>query len=99
MNGGLRRPTATIRCYLWPRTEVPNTISEYAYAGARVDEKLKVVKGEVSGLAMPAGAEIVVQDGYAPNACCKRIPLVSDRLLLGIAAAGSDDGHQAAVFP
>jgi 4-hydroxy-3-polyprenylbenzoate decarboxylase len=40
-------------------TEVPNTISEYAYAGAMVGEKIKVIKGEITGLPMPAG-------------CCKR---------------------------
>ena len=32
-------------------TEVPNTISEYAYAGAMVGQKLSVVRGEVTGLA------------------------------------------------
>jgi UbiD family decarboxylase len=48
-------------------TEVPNTISECAYAGAMVDEKLKVVKGEVSGLPMPAGAEIVVEGWIRPD--------------------------------
>ena len=37
-------------------TEVPNTISEYAYAGAMVGQKLRVVRGQVTGLPMPADA-------------------------------------------
>ena len=48
-------------------TEVPNTISEYAYAGAMVGEKMRVVRGEVTGLPMPAGAEIVVEGWIRPD--------------------------------
>jgi 4-hydroxy-3-polyprenylbenzoate decarboxylase len=48
-------------------TEVPNTISEYAYAGAMIGEKLKVVRGEVTGLPMPASAEIVVEGWIRPE--------------------------------
>ena len=48
-------------------TEVPNTISEYAYAGAMVGQKLEVVRGEVTGLPMPAGAEIVVEGWLRPD--------------------------------
>ena len=48
-------------------TEVPNTISEYAYAGAMIGEKLDVVKGEVTGLPMPAAAEIVVEGWIRPD--------------------------------
>ena len=48
-------------------TEVPNTISEYAYAGAMVGEKLSVVRGEVTGLPMPASAEIVVEGWIRPE--------------------------------
>ena len=48
-------------------TEVPNTISEYAYAGAMVGQKLDVVRGEVTGLPMPAGAEIVVEGWLRPD--------------------------------
>jgi UbiD family decarboxylase len=48
-------------------TEVPNTISEYAYAGAMVGEKLEVVRGELTGLPMPAGAEIVVEGWLRPD--------------------------------
>ena len=48
-------------------TEVPNTISEYAYAGAMVGQKLAVVRGEVTGLPMPASAEIVVEGWIRPD--------------------------------
>ncbi|HEY5619151.1 MAG TPA: UbiD family decarboxylase [Vicinamibacterales bacterium] len=48
-------------------TEVPNTISEYAYAGAMVGEKIPVVRGEVTGLPMPAAAEIVVEGWLRPD--------------------------------
>jgi 4-hydroxy-3-polyprenylbenzoate decarboxylase len=48
-------------------TEVPNTISEYAYGGAMVGEKLRVVHGEVTGLPMPASAEIVVEGWIRPE--------------------------------
>ena len=48
-------------------TEVPNTISEYAYAGAMIGEKLGVVRGQVTGLPMPAGAEIVVEGWIRPE--------------------------------
>lgn len=48
-------------------TEVPNTISEYAYAGAMVGERLHVVRGEVTGLPMPANAEIVVEGWLRPD--------------------------------
>jgi 4-hydroxy-3-polyprenylbenzoate decarboxylase len=48
-------------------TEVPNTISEYAYAGAMVGRKIQVVRGEVTGLPMPAAAEIVVEGWITPD--------------------------------
>ena len=48
-------------------TEVPNTISEYAYAGALVGEKLRVIRGEVTGLPMPAAAEIVAEGWIRPD--------------------------------
>src|SRR5687767_1003058 len=48
-------------------TEVPNTISEYAYAGAMVGERIKVIKGEITGLPMPAGAEIVAEGWIRPD--------------------------------
>jgi 4-hydroxy-3-polyprenylbenzoate decarboxylase len=55
-------------------TEVPNTISEYAYAGAMVGHKLEVVRGEVTGLPMPAAAEIVVEGWIRPDRVLKEGP-------------------------
>ncbi|MGH9256412.1 MAG: UbiD family decarboxylase [Vicinamibacterales bacterium] len=48
-------------------TEVPNTISEYAYAGAMVGERIPVIRGAVTGLPMPAAAEIVVEGWIRPD--------------------------------
>ena len=48
-------------------TEVPNTIDEYAYAGAMIGSKLDVVRGQVTGLPMPATAEIVVEGWITPE--------------------------------
>jgi 4-hydroxy-3-polyprenylbenzoate decarboxylase len=55
-------------------TEVPNTISEYAYAGAMVGQKLAVVRGEVTGLPMPASAEIVVEGWLRPERVLREGP-------------------------
>jgi UbiD family decarboxylase len=48
-------------------TEVPNTISEYAYAGAMVGERMRVIRGQVTGLPIPAAAEIVVEGWIRPE--------------------------------
>ena len=48
-------------------TEVPASISEYAYAGAMVGKTLAVVCGQVTGLPMPASAEIVVEGWLRPD--------------------------------
>ena len=48
-------------------TEVPNSISEYAYAGAMIGQKLCVINGEVTGLPMPAAAEVVVEGWLRPD--------------------------------
>lgn len=48
-------------------TEVPNTISEYNYAGAMVGERIPVVRGEVTGLPMPAFSEVVVEGWLRPE--------------------------------
>jgi 4-hydroxy-3-polyprenylbenzoate decarboxylase len=48
-------------------TEVPGTISEYAYAGAMVGERLDVVAGAITGLPMPASAEIVLEGWLRPD--------------------------------
>ena len=48
-------------------TEVPNTISEYAYAGAMVKRRIPVVRGQVTGLPMPAFAEVVAEGWITPD--------------------------------
>lgn len=55
-------------------TEVPNTISEYAYAGAMVGEKVTVIRGEVTGLPIPAAAEIVVEGWLRPDRVLREGP-------------------------
>jgi 4-hydroxy-3-polyprenylbenzoate decarboxylase len=48
-------------------TEVPAAVSEYAYAGAMIGHRLEVVRGEVTGLPMPASAEIVLEGWLRPG--------------------------------
>jgi 4-hydroxy-3-polyprenylbenzoate decarboxylase len=48
-------------------TEVPNSISEYAYAGAMVGQRLRVLRGPVTGLPIPADAEIVAEGWIRPD--------------------------------
>jgi 4-hydroxy-3-polyprenylbenzoate decarboxylase len=48
-------------------TEVPNTISEYAYAGAMVNRRIPVVRGQVTGLPMPAFGEVVAEGWITPD--------------------------------
>ncbi|OFW16746.1 MAG: ubiquinone biosynthesis protein UbiD [Acidobacteria bacterium RIFCSPLOWO2_02_FULL_67_21] len=55
-------------------TEVPNTIGEYAYAGAMAGEKVKVIRGQVTGLPMPAAAEIVVEGWIRPDRVLREGP-------------------------
>lgn len=47
-------------------TEVPFGVSEYAWVGAIRGEPMEVIKGPLTGLPIPADAEIVVE-GYASN--------------------------------
>ncbi|MGN7612278.1 UbiD family decarboxylase [Magnetococcales bacterium HHB-1] len=42
-------------------TPIPETLSEYAFAGLLREKRSEVVKGEVSGLPIPASAEIVLE--------------------------------------
>ena len=48
-------------------TEIPNSISEYAYAGAMIGQQIPIVRGEVTGLPIPAAAEIVVEGWIRPD--------------------------------
>jgi 4-hydroxy-3-polyprenylbenzoate decarboxylase len=48
-------------------TEIPNSVSEYAYAGAMIGQKIPIVRGEITGLPIPAAAEIVVEGWIRPD--------------------------------
>jgi UbiD family decarboxylase len=48
-------------------TEVPGGVSELAYAGAMRGAPVEVIAGEVTGLPIPAGAEIAVEGWLTPD--------------------------------
>jgi UbiD family decarboxylase len=48
-------------------TEVPTGISEINYAGAMIGRPLEVVRGELTGLPIPASSEIAVEGWVYPN--------------------------------
>jgi 4-hydroxy-3-polyprenylbenzoate decarboxylase len=48
--------------YLMACNEVPYGISEYEFAGALREKPYPVVRGKVTGLPIPAHAEIVLED-------------------------------------
>ncbi|HEY3867155.1 MAG TPA: UbiD family decarboxylase [Actinocrinis sp.] len=48
-------------------TEVPTGISELEYAGAVLGRPVEVVRGEVTGLPVPAGSEIAVEGWLYPE--------------------------------
>ena len=81
-------------------TEVPNTISEYAYAGAMVGQKVRVVRGQVTGLPMPADAEIVVEGWIRPDRVLHEGPFGEwTGLLLRLAPPGADARDRAPLLP
>lgn len=53
--------------FLFSGLEVPYGVSEYNYAGAVAGERVKVVKGEVTGLPIPAASEIVIEGWCRPG--------------------------------
>lgn len=46
-------------------TDVPNRVNEYDYAGGILGQRLKVVKGPLTGLPIPADAEIAIEGEVA----------------------------------
>lgn len=48
-------------------TEVPRDLSELDYAGAVLGRPVEVIRGEVTGLPIPAGAEIAVEGWLYPD--------------------------------
>ncbi len=53
--------------YLASCSEVPPNVSEYAWAGGIRGEPVKVIRGRVTGLPIPADAEIVLEGFAYPN--------------------------------
>jgi UbiD family decarboxylase len=53
--------------FLLASTDVPYGISEYAYAGGIVGEPLKLIKGPLTGLPLPADAEIAIEGEVIPG--------------------------------
>ncbi|HLB29824.1 MAG TPA: UbiD family decarboxylase [Dehalococcoidia bacterium] len=48
-------------------SEIPQEVSEYDYAGAIRGEPVEVIKGPITGLPIPAGAEIVLEGFMEPK--------------------------------
>ncbi len=57
--------------FLAASNEVPYGVTEYDWVGGVLGERLEVIRGPVTGLPIPAGAEIVVE-GYATDT--ERLP-------------------------
>ena len=53
--------------YMASCTEVPPTLSEYEWAGGLRGEPMKFIKGRVTGLPIPADAEIALEGFAYPN--------------------------------
>jgi len=53
--------------FLYVGVELPAGMSEYNYIGAVMGEPAKVIRGELTGLPMPAGAEIVLEGFCRPG--------------------------------
>jgi UbiD family decarboxylase len=53
--------------FLVASTDVPNRVNEYAYAGGIIGKPLEIVEGSLTGLPLPADAEIAVEGEVAPN--------------------------------
>ena len=73
-------------------SETPYGICEYDIVGAMRGEPLKVVRGKVTGLPIPANAEIVLEGFVDPN---KRLPEGPFGEWTGYYASGSD--HEPAI--
>lgn len=53
--------------FLYAGVEMPVGMCEYNYVGAVMGEPAKVVRGELTGLPMPAGAEVVLEGFCRPG--------------------------------
>jgi UbiD family decarboxylase len=69
---GKRFPVAVVLgcdplAYLISGIEIPFGMCEWNYVGAILDEKVKVIRGEKTGLPFPAASEIVIEGFVEPN--------------------------------
>ncbi|WP_049569425.1 UbiD family decarboxylase [Streptomyces sp. SBT349] len=55
-------------------TEVPAGISELEYAGAIVGERVPVLRGQATGLPIPAGSEFALEGWLRPELACDEGP-------------------------
>jgi UbiD family decarboxylase len=53
--------------FLVASTDVPNRINEYAYAGGITGKALDIIEGPLTGLPLPADAEIAIEGEVLPN--------------------------------
>lgn len=53
--------------FLVASTDVPNRVNEYAYAGGILGKPIRVVEGPLTGLPLPADAEIAVEGEVLPD--------------------------------
>ena len=53
--------------FVFASTDVPNRVNEYDYAGGVLGMPLEVVKGPLTGLPIPADAEIAIEGEVAEN--------------------------------
>jgi UbiD family decarboxylase len=53
--------------FLVASTDVPNRVNEYAYAGGILGKPIQTVDGPLTGLPLPADAEIAVEGEVLPN--------------------------------
>ena len=53
--------------FVFASTDVPNRVNEYDYAGGVLGSPLEVVKGPLTGLPIPADAEMAIEGEVAPD--------------------------------
>ena len=81
-------------------TDVPNRVNEYDYAGGILGRPLQVVKGPLTGLPLPADAEIAIEGevGVGRRAARRAFWRV-DGLLCQQSTGSAGDSNQGSLFP
>ena len=54
--------------------EVPHGVSEYAFAGGMINERIPVISGPLTGLPIPANAEIAIEGEFIPGETVREGP-------------------------